>query len=1040
MKAENFIVKSSRFRQRRISCLFFILAMVTAFFLFSITGVKAELPDTPNPNTSVTDGDVYAITTSGSTVYIGGKFSYVGPSNTTCGAALSASTGSPIPPYLKANGPINAVVSDGSGGWYIGGSFTRIGGTVRRGLAHILSDGVLDPTWTPGITDNADTQVYALALNAGILYVGGDFIEINYQWRPGIAALNAATGSLTSWTPDVFISDFVEGIAVSGGIVYVWGSFAGTGCGERRSVAAIDATTGLFTSWDPNPDGPVYALAVSDGIVYAGGWFTNIGGQPRNSIAAIDAATGLATSWNPNADYWVNALAVTGGVIYVGGFFSNIGGQPRNYLAAIDASTGLATSWNPNASGSRYTNDEVLALTLSEGIVYAGGYFTSIGDQPRKRIAAFDIATGSLTPWSPHANGPVFALAVSEGVVYAGGRFTSTGGQLRNNIAAIDGPTGMATSWNPNANGFIASEVRTLAVSGGVVYAGGNFWNIGGQPRNHLAAIDATTGLATSWNPNPDGPVYALAVSGGVVYVGGGFYSIFEQPNIGGQPRNYLAAIDATTGLATSWDPNSDGPVYALAISGGVVYVGGEFNSIGVQPRENIAAIDAATGLATSWNPNADYWVNALAVTGGVIYVGGFFSNIGGQPRPFVAAIDAVTGLATSWDPGVNSWANALAVKEGTIYVGGWFSKAGGQTRNYIAAIDTTTGLATSWNPDPDGTAYALAVDDAGSVYAGGIFSTLNGGETLQFYFAHFDPSLTESVSTPDAPIGPTDGSPGISYIYSASGSSSNFGHPVQYRFDWGDGMKSEWLPVGTTSAPKKWSLPGIYSVKVQARCSQHTSILSSWSPPLDVTLKKVTLLAPTSGEKLASGSTYKVEWDAPSQAEKFKLKYSMDNGVTWKSMHTVPYVTGSSYDWTVPVPMNNKKKCLAKVIGYDSAGVRIGGDKSDAPFTIEVVKVTYPNGGELLTSGDIPTITWTTHETKKDVARVILKYTKNDGNTWKKIATLDGNPGSYDGWTVPDVPKTKSKCKVKVVLKDARGNTVGSDTSDSSFTIEPAP
>jgi len=126
------------------------------------------------------------------------------------------------------------------------------------------------------------------------------------------------------------------------------------------------------------------------------------------------------------------------------------------------------------------------------------------------------------------------------------------------------------------------------------------------------------------------------------------------------------------------------------------------------------------------------------------------------------------------------------------------------------------------------------------------------------------------------------------------------------------------------------------------------------------------------------------------------------------------------------------------KVIGYDFSEKKVGADRSDWPFTIEVVKLTWPNGGETLTPGDMPTITWKTNETKRDVTKVKLLYTKNGGNTWNKIDTLDGNPGSYDGWTVPDVLKTKSKCKVKVVLKDARGNTVGKDTSDGYFTIQP--
>jgi hypothetical protein len=195
-------------------------------------------------------------------------------------------------------------------------------------------------------------------------------------------------------------------------------------------------------------------------------------------------------------------------------------------------------------------------------------------------------------------------------------------------------------------------------------------------------------------------------------------------------------------------------------------------------------------------------------------------------------------------------------------------------------------------------------------------------------------------------------------------------------------------------------------------------------------------LIAPNGGEVIPSGSSYTIEWVATLEAVSFKLKYSLDNGNTWQLL--AQDVTGNSYDWPVPAPKKNKTKCLVKVIGYDGSDKKVGADKSDSTFTIEVVKVTWPNGGETLTSGDIPTITWITHETKKDVARVILKYTQNGGRAWNKIATLDGNPGSYNEWTVPDVPKTKGKCLVKVVLKDAKGNTVGSDTSDGYFTIQP--
>jgi hypothetical protein len=71
-------------------------------------------------------------------------------------------------------------------------------------------------------------------------------------------------------------------------------------------------------------------------------------------------------------------------------------------------------------------------------------------------------------------------------------------------------------------------------------------------------------------------------------------------------------------------------------------------------------------------------------------------------------------------------------------------------------------------------------------------------------------------------------------------------------------------------------------------------------------------------------------------------------------------------------------------------------------------------------------------------VAKVVLKYTFNGGKKWKAIETITGdNPGSYL-WTVPAVTKTMSKCKVMVQLKDSKGKSIGSDTSDSYFTVQP--
>lgn len=97
---------------------------------------------------------------------------------------------------------------------------------------------------------------------------------------------------------------------------------------------------------------------------------------------------------------------------------------------------------------------------------------------------------------------------------------------------------------------------------------------------------------------------------------------------------------------------------------------------------------------------------------------------------------------------------------------------------------------------------------------------------------------VQETIATPSAPAGPSQGLVGEAYTYVASGAVSNVGDLVQYRFSWSDGSVSDWLPPGTTAGTKSWGAPGAYtSVLVQARCSVHPSIVSELSPSIVVTI-----------------------------------------------------------------------------------------------------------------------------------------------------------------------------------------------------------
>ncbi len=74
----------------------------------------------------------------------------------------------------------------------------------------------------------------------------------------------------------------------------------------------------------------------------------------------------------------------------------------------------------------------------------------------------------------------------ADGKILAGGTFNSIGGQTRNFIARLDATTGLADSFDPNANLFVFS----IAVQAdGKILASGYFTSIGGQPRNHIARL-----------------------------------------------------------------------------------------------------------------------------------------------------------------------------------------------------------------------------------------------------------------------------------------------------------------------------------------------------------------------------------------------------------------------------------------------------------------------------------------------------------------------------------------------------------------------
>ena len=720
------------------------------FILAADPAAHAALSSKPD-TTYVTDGTVTGVARTAKRIFISGFFSQVGP-RTGPWVTISRTSGKfdpAMPQVSGGNGEVAAIIRDGAGGFYIGGNFTHVGGVPRNDVAHIRANKTVDPKWNPNV--NVNGEVLALAKQGSTIYMGGDFSGPNSvngnATRNAAAAVDATTGKVTSWDPDV--NDQVLALAVSGSTVYLGGFFStiNGGAATRNNAAAVDATTGTDTGWNPDLNNEVRALAVSGSTVYLGGDFSGAhsvngpAGPTRNYAAAVDATTANDTGWNPDLNNSVNALAVSGSTVYLGGLFHGAHsingptGPTRNYAAAVDTTAGTDKGWNPNFKFQVYT------LAIAGSTVYVGGDFAGPnsvnGTLTRNFLAQVDATTGTATGWDPDPSYDTLAVAVSGSKVAAGGDFSTLRAKPRNNAAALNTSDGTVSAWNPNINGVVFA----LRLVGSTIYLGGFFHGPnsvnGNTLRNNAAAVDATTGAVKPWDPNVSSFVQALAVSGSTVYLGGAFNGTHSINGPTGPTRNYAAAVDATTGTDTGWDPNLSGRVSALAVSGSTVYLGGLFhgahsiNGPTGPTRNYAAAVDGTTAADTGWNPNLNNVVGAFAVSGSTVYLGGVFHGTNSVNantlRNFAAAVDSTSGTVKPWDANPDNTVFSLAVAGSTVYVGGAFTHINGSLmRNRLAAVDATTATANGWDPGASNHINAIVPDGHGGVIVGGGFTTFD--------------------------------------------------------------------------------------------------------------------------------------------------------------------------------------------------------------------------------------------------------------------------------------------------------------------------
>jgi stage V sporulation protein SpoVS len=703
------------------------------------------------------NGMVTSLAVDGSNLYVGGQFTNAG--------------GNGLADYVvRWNGSWTALGSDGAGdgslkSWvnalaftgttlYVGGKFTNVNnaGTVLPTADYIArwNGSQWSAIGSNGAGNGVFNQVvYALAVDgSGNLYAGGAFTNANSATADYVAKWNGVSwNALGGFLGNGSVNNIVSAIAVSGSNVYIGGAFT-----DVNSILSADHVAKWNGSWmalgnngagDGSLNNNVEALMVVGSYVYIGGWFTDVsnGGSTlanADYIATWDgtnwAAVGSGSGGNGSINDGVLALAVGTTQVYAGGTFTSVNNNGTNLTLGSRLAVWNGTYWSgvSQSPTSSSLNGQVYAVLVNGTDVYVGGQFVDVNNNGTPLPTADYIAKWNGTSWSALGsngmgngaiNGSVYALAMDDaGRLFVGGNFVNA-----SNISVADYLAVWDGTWSAVGTSALNNPVMALAASETSVYVGGWFINAGGlAPADYIAKWDGSNWSALGNNGSGNGAlndvVDAIAVSGTNLYVGGHFTNASNK-----SAADYIAKWNGSGWSALGCNFIGDGSlnnaVYAIAVSGSDVYVGGDFTDVNtymvvLTEADYVAKWDgsgwSALGSNGAGNGAIANIVWSIAVNGADVYIGGSFKNVNNNGAVIPEADYIAKWNGANWSAlgsdgdgngSLNNYVNVLTKSGSALYVGGGFTSVNNNgaaipSADYVAIYGiNTVGTSTIYLP-----------------------------------------------------------------------------------------------------------------------------------------------------------------------------------------------------------------------------------------------------------------------------------------------------------------------------------------------------
>ncbi|PAT41510.1 hypothetical protein CK623_00815 [Vandammella animalimorsus] len=326
------------------------------------------------------------------------------------------------------------------------------------------------------------------------------------RWAAGAALALGAAGAAQAqhWRLDASFSG--DAGAVLGELIQkdgkLWAIHFGVSAGSVGSLRRLDATSGA-KELQIQTNGKIFTQALqANGKLLVGGDFTQFPkGQMAGPIVSLNLDGTRDASFS--APYFlapltkdVSALAVQAdGKILVGGEFYKVDYAPAHGLVRLNADGSRDTSFQ-NAIPSR--PDDYYSVTAL--LILPNGQILAAGFRGLDRLDPDGSLANTGLPSFGGSWNDVYALhRLASGKILVGGKFTSAGGQPYEKLARLNADGTLDTSFvNPGIQG---SEVRVIhELPNGQILIGGNFTQVQGQPRAHLALLNADGTLDTQFS------------------------------------------------------------------------------------------------------------------------------------------------------------------------------------------------------------------------------------------------------------------------------------------------------------------------------------------------------------------------------------------------------------------------------------------------------------------------------------------------------------------------------------------------------------